>query len=155
LCWTVSQRSARRAGAGEVLELEKVVSCRSGDLWRRAKLQVGSREPLDDLHRCTALGAAIQGAGAVCGWWGGVLRPATESKAVESWRADDGPRSRNFGTRWWWQVGRSFGERQVKSLKVGHHPETTDERELARFQSLSPKCVPESSKTGSTDEGER
>lgn len=56
----VRQRSAERAGARGVLELEKAVSCCS-DLWRRTKLKVGSREAFDDLHGCTALGTAIQG----------------------------------------------------------------------------------------------
>ena len=57
------QGSAERAGARRVSELHKAVSCRSGDLWRRTKLKVSSGEPFDDLHRSTALGAAIQGAG--------------------------------------------------------------------------------------------
>src|SRR5215472_17687743 len=39
LCWTVRQRNAGRAGAHEALELEKVVSCRNDDLWRRTKSQ--------------------------------------------------------------------------------------------------------------------
>jgi len=63
LCWAVRQRKAGRAGAREVLELERDVSCRCGDLWRGTKLKVGSRQPFDDLHRSAALGAAIQGAG--------------------------------------------------------------------------------------------
>ena len=58
-----------------------MVSCRSSDQWRRAKLNVGSREPFDDLHRCTALGAAIQGAGVVCGRGGGVVCRAQQLKA--------------------------------------------------------------------------
>ena len=67
LCWAVRQRKAGRAGAREVLELERNVSCRCGDLWRGTKLKVGSGQPLDDLHRSAALGAAIQGAGI---FWG-------------------------------------------------------------------------------------
>ena len=57
------QGSAGRAKARRVSELGRAVSCRSGDLWRGTKLQVGSREPFEDLHRSAALGAAIQGAG--------------------------------------------------------------------------------------------
>jgi hypothetical protein len=63
LCWTERQRSAERAGARQVWELERMVSWRSVDLWRRTELKVSSREPFDDLHGSTALGAAIQGAG--------------------------------------------------------------------------------------------
>jgi len=31
-------------------ELERIVSCRSGHHWWRTELDVGSGEPLDDLH---------------------------------------------------------------------------------------------------------
>ena len=65
------QRGAERAIAREVLELERVVSCGCVDLWRGTELKVDSRQPFDDLHRSTALGAAIQGAGIFCrrGCW--------------------------------------------------------------------------------------
>ena len=62
-----------------------MVSCRSVDLRRRTKLKVSSRESFYDLHRSTALGAAIQGAGIVCGRDGGwCAARAAESKAEES-----------------------------------------------------------------------
>jgi hypothetical protein len=51
--------SAERARAREILELEEVVSCCSGDLWRGTKLDVGSCESFDDHHPSAALGAAI------------------------------------------------------------------------------------------------
>ena len=44
-------------------------------------MKVSSGEPLDDLHRSTALGAAIQGAGVVCGMGGGVVCCAQQLKA--------------------------------------------------------------------------
>jgi hypothetical protein len=62
-----------------VLELENVVSCRSGDLRSGTKLNVGSSESFDDLHRSTALGAAMQGAGIVCGRGGGLVCRAQRS----------------------------------------------------------------------------
>jgi hypothetical protein len=48
------RKGAERSEGRGVLELEKVVSCRSGDHWWRAKLDFGSGEPLNDLHRSTA-----------------------------------------------------------------------------------------------------
>jgi hypothetical protein len=39
-------KGAKRPEGRGVLELEKVVSCRSGDHWWRAKLDFGSGEPL-------------------------------------------------------------------------------------------------------------
>jgi len=55
--------ATRRSGTGRpegcrVFELEKVVSCRSADLWWRTKLDFSSGEPFDDLHRSTAFRAA-------------------------------------------------------------------------------------------------
>ncbi len=44
--------------ARRVFELERVVSCRSADPWWRTKLNFGSGEPFDDLHRSTAFRAA-------------------------------------------------------------------------------------------------
>ena len=56
-----------------VFELERVVSYRNADPWWRTKLDFGSGEPFDDLHRSTALRAApsigeVFGAGTV--WFG-------------------------------------------------------------------------------------
>jgi hypothetical protein len=55
--------ATRRSGTGRpegcrVFELERVVSCRSADLWWRTKLDFSSGEPFDDLHRSTAFRAA-------------------------------------------------------------------------------------------------
>ena len=44
-------------------------------------MKVSSRESFDDLHRSTALGAAIQGAGIVCGRGGGLVCRAQQPKA--------------------------------------------------------------------------
>ena len=44
-------------------------------------MNVGSRESFDDLHRSTALGAAIEGAGIVCGRGGGLVCRAQQLKA--------------------------------------------------------------------------
>jgi hypothetical protein len=54
--------TTRRSGTGpegcRVFELERVVSCRSADRWWRTKLNFGSGESFDDLHRSTAFRAA-------------------------------------------------------------------------------------------------
>jgi len=52
------RRNADRAEAREEFELERVISCCSREHWRRTELDFGSRKPLDDLHRTTALGTA-------------------------------------------------------------------------------------------------
>ena len=52
------RRGAERREARGVLELERVVSCRSGDHRWRTKLNFGSGEPFDDLHRSTAFWTA-------------------------------------------------------------------------------------------------
>ena len=70
---TARHRDRERPEGRRVLELEGVVSCRSADPWRRTKLDFGSGEPFDDLHRSTAFGAAprigeVFGAGTV--WFG-------------------------------------------------------------------------------------
>ena len=51
-------RGAERPEARGVLELERVVSCRSGDQRRRAELDFDSRQPLDDPHWAATLGTA-------------------------------------------------------------------------------------------------
>jgi hypothetical protein len=56
--WAARQRGAERPAARGVLELERVVSCRSADHRWRTKLDFGRGEPFDDLHRSTALRAA-------------------------------------------------------------------------------------------------
>ena len=55
---TARHRDAQRTEGRRVFELERVVSCRSADPWRRTKLDFGSGEPFDDLHRSTAFRAA-------------------------------------------------------------------------------------------------
>jgi hypothetical protein len=52
------RKGAERSEGRGVLELEKVVSCRSADPWWRTKLDFGSGESFDDLHRSTAFRAA-------------------------------------------------------------------------------------------------
>jgi hypothetical protein len=70
---TVRHKDAERLGGRRVFELERGVSCRSADPWWRTKLNFGSGEPCDDLHRSTAFRAAprigeVFGAGTV--WFG-------------------------------------------------------------------------------------
>jgi len=55
---TARQRDAQRLEVPRVFGLERVVSCRSADPWWRPKLDFGSSEPFDDLHRSTAFRAA-------------------------------------------------------------------------------------------------
>jgi hypothetical protein len=53
---TARQRDAQRLEVPRVFELERVVSCRRADPWWRTKLNFGSGEPFDDLHRSPHLG---------------------------------------------------------------------------------------------------
>ena len=55
---TARHRDAQRLEVPRVFELERVVSCRRADLWWRTKLDFGSGESLDDLHRSTTFRAA-------------------------------------------------------------------------------------------------
>jgi len=55
---TARHRDTERREGRRVFELERVVSCRNADRWWRTKLDFGSGEPFDDLHRCTAFRAA-------------------------------------------------------------------------------------------------
>src|ERR1700751_195133 len=55
---TARHRDSKRPEGRRVFELERVVSCRSSDLWWRTKLDFSSGEPFDDLHRSTAFRAA-------------------------------------------------------------------------------------------------
>ena len=48
---TARHRDAERLEVPRVFELERVVSCRRADPWWRTKLDFGSGEPFDDLHR--------------------------------------------------------------------------------------------------------
>src|SRR5208283_5339862 len=66
------RRGAERAGTRNGFELERIVSCSSGDRRWRTKLYLGSRKSFDDLHRSITLGAAPKIAGAIGGgvWLG-------------------------------------------------------------------------------------
>jgi hypothetical protein len=55
---TARQRDAECLEIPRVFDLERVVSCRSADPWWRTKLNFGSGESFDDLHRSTAFRAA-------------------------------------------------------------------------------------------------
>jgi hypothetical protein len=55
---TARHRDAERPEGRRVFELERVVSCRNADPRWRTKLDFGSGEPFDDLHRSTAFRAA-------------------------------------------------------------------------------------------------
>ena len=64
------RRRAGRVEARDGFELERVVSCGSGDRRWRTKLHLGSRKSLNDLHQSITLGAAPKIAGVIGG--GGV-----------------------------------------------------------------------------------
>jgi hypothetical protein len=55
---TARHRDAERPQGRRVFELERVASCRNAAPWGRTKLDFGSGEPFDDLHRSTAFRAA-------------------------------------------------------------------------------------------------
>ena len=55
---TASNKDTERPEGRRVFELERVVSCRRADPWWRTKLDFGSGERFDDLHRSTAFRAA-------------------------------------------------------------------------------------------------
>ena len=59
ICSEARRRSMEHAEAREEFELEQVVSCGLGDQGgRRTKLDLGSGESFDDLHRSTAFWTA-------------------------------------------------------------------------------------------------
>jgi len=60
ICSAAKRKSPKRAETRGGLELERVVSCRSRDHRWRTKLDFGSGESFDDLHRSTAFRAAIK-----------------------------------------------------------------------------------------------
>jgi hypothetical protein len=57
ICSAIGRTTTDRAEARRILLMEKVVSCGSGDQRWRTKLYLGSREPFDDHHRSSTLGA--------------------------------------------------------------------------------------------------
>ena len=96
-------QSTERPEERRVFELERVVSCRNADLWWRTKLDFGSGEPFDDLHRSTAFRAAPENRESLR-WKRRVVRlaavvpnPTTESKAAGAWRVCGWPGSRSYG----------------------------------------------------------
>ena len=100
---TARHRDAQRLEGRRVFELERVVSCRNADPWWRTKLDFGSGEPFDDLHRSTAFRAAPR-IGRSLRWKRRVVRlaavvpsPTTESKEAGAWRVCGWPKSRSYG----------------------------------------------------------
>src|SRR5258707_7206139 len=89
---TARQRDAQRLEVPRVFELERVVSCRRADPWWRTKLDFGSGEPFDDLHRSTAfraapkIGTVFGGRGVLFGLRRVWPNPPTETKRVGFWR---------------------------------------------------------------------
>ena len=71
---TARHRDRERPQGRRVFELERVASCRDADSWWRTKLDFGSGEPFDDLHRSTAfraapkIGKVFGGRGVWFGW---------------------------------------------------------------------------------------
>jgi hypothetical protein len=60
ICLVERQRGTESVETRRVFVLGRVVSCRSADLWWRTKLDLGSGEPFDDLHRSATPGTAIK-----------------------------------------------------------------------------------------------
>lgn len=56
--WATRHSGTERPAERRAFELERVASCCNAAPWWRTKLDFGSGESLDDLHRSTALGAA-------------------------------------------------------------------------------------------------
>ncbi len=83
---TASQKDTERPEGRRVFELKRVVSCRNADPRWRTKLDFGSGESLDDLHRSPALRAAprigeVFGAGTV--WFGLRLLYRTQQRKAK------------------------------------------------------------------------
>ena len=57
ICSAIRRTMTDRGEARRILSVEKVVSCGGGDQRWRTKLYLGSREPFDDHHRSSTLGA--------------------------------------------------------------------------------------------------
>ena len=82
---TARHRNTERREGRRVFELERVVSCRNADRWWRTKLDFGSGEPFDDLHRSTAFRAAPK-VGTIFGGRGVlfVLRPLCRTQQLKA-----------------------------------------------------------------------
>src|ERR1700684_4044173 len=78
-----------RGEARRVFWLRRAVSCGSGDLRWRTKLNLGSCEPLDDPHRGSALGAEPKITG-VLGAWRVLLRVLFPVEQLEAKRQESG-----------------------------------------------------------------
>ena len=122
ICPLTRRTTTDRGEARRVFRMRRVVSCGSGDLRWRTKLHLGSREPLEDHHRGSALGAEPKITGVLGAWRVllGVLVPgrATESKAARKWRAGDWPGSRSAG------CARSLPEARAAGSDAGTHRAT-------------------------------
>ena len=109
ICLAERQRGTERAETRRVTVLGRVVSCRSGDLWWRTKLDLGSGEPFDDLHGSATVGTAIK----ICRVFrrGGVF----------------------FG-RWFWGCAQQLKAKRQKSgaSAIGQEAEVTDTHEALR-----------------------
>jgi hypothetical protein len=68
ICPAIKRTTTDRGKARRVFWLRRVVSCSSGDLRWRTKLNLGSREPLDDPHRGSALRAEPKITGVLGAW---------------------------------------------------------------------------------------
>src|SRR5438132_924646 len=58
IVFTTRHSDAQLLAVPSIFKLERVVSCRRADTWLRTKLDFGSGEPFDDLHRSTTFRAA-------------------------------------------------------------------------------------------------
>ena len=106
ICSAARRRGALHAEAREGFELERVGSCRSRDHRWRTKLDFGSGESFDDLHRSTAFRAAPKIGGVFGG--GSVL----------------------FGLRLWYRAKQVKAKRQESgTLAVGQEAEIADAHE--------------------------
>src|SRR5438309_9554822 len=98
-----AERCEPRQGTRRIRIGERVLSCCNGDRRRRAKLDFGSRKPLDDLHRATHTWGSAKDRKSL--WWRkrlvqlAAVVPSREgeSKAVGEWHAAGWPGSRSCG----------------------------------------------------------
>src|SRR5262245_36539107 len=100
---TARHRGRERGEAREGFGLDRAVSCRSGHHWWRTKLDLGSSEPLDNLHCSSTLGDSDKDQECLR-WRKRVLRrallglrPATAGQAAEAWCAAGWPGNRSDG----------------------------------------------------------
>ena len=89
ICPAIRRTTTDRGEARRVFWLQRAVSCGSGAPRRRTKLNLGSREPLDDHHRGSALGAEPKIAG-VLGAWRVLLSVLCPVEQLEAKRQESG-----------------------------------------------------------------